>query len=303
MEKSKVSVILPSYNEAEILGDVLKELIDSFKTWDIESPELIVVNDGSKDATAQIASRFKEVHLINHRKNKGYGAAIRTGMREAKGDILVWYDSDGQHRPEDLYKVIKKMQDEDLDYCIGIRDKDSYQDKTRVLGKKVLKWILTLITKEQLGDFNSGLRAFKRKVIMPYISLLPDAFGASTVTTFLMLEQAYIGGEVDITVRKRQGKSSVRQIRDGLRTIGLILQVIILFKPMRVFGKCGLMMLLAGGLYGIVRAIQWGSGIPILASILIIFGLQLVCFGVLAEQLSKMRMQEYENRYTYPKTE
>ena len=297
MEKSKVSVILPAYNEEAILGNVLTELLESFKTWDIERPQLIVVNDGSKDATGQIASGFKEVHVINHRKNKGYGASIRSGMREAKGDILVWYDSDGQHRPEDLYKVIQKMQDEKSDYCIGIRDKNSYQDKTRLVGKKVLKWILTLITKERLRDYNSGLRAFRREVIMPYISLLPDTFGASTVTTLLMMEQEYVGSEVSITVRKRKGKSSVRQIRDGFRTIGLILQVIILFKPMRIFGKGGFLMLLIGALYGIIRAIQWANGIPILASILVIFGLQLICFGVLADQLSKMRMQDFENRY------
>lgn len=241
------------------------------------------------------------MRLINHRKNKGYGAAIKTGIRESRGDLIVWYDADGQHRPEDLYKLIAKMQEEDLDYCIGIRGGDSYEDRNRRFGKKILKSFLNFVVKEELKDFNSGMRGFKRSVIMPYLSLLPDAFGASTVTTLLMLEQEYYGGEVDITVRKRTGKSSVRQIRDGFRTIGLILQIIVLFQPMRILGKAGLAMCGVGALYGILRAFQWSNGVPILASILIIFGFQLICFGVLSDQISKMRKQEYEKNFIYPK--
>ncbi len=115
-----------------------------------------------------------------------------------------------------------------------------------------------------------------------------------------MLERDYKGGEVSITVRKREGKSSVKQIRDGFRTLALIFQVIILFQPMRIFGKCGLAMCAVGIIYGIIRAIQWSSGIPILASILIIFGFQLICFGILSDQISKIRKQEYEKHYIYP---
>ncbi|MDE6202830.1 MAG: glycosyltransferase family 2 protein, partial [Lachnospiraceae bacterium] len=240
MSENSVSIIVPAYNEEAAIGAVLAELQEHIGKWDMEDVEIVVINDGSTDQTAQIVSGFSQVRLINHRKNKGYGSAVKTGIRESSGNIIIWYDADGQHRPEDVLKIINKMQEEELDYCIGIRDGNSYVDKSRSFGKKVLKGILNFITKEELRDFNSGMRGFKREIIMSHLSLLPDTFGASTVTTLLMLEQEYRGGEVDITVRKREGKSSVRQVRDGCRTIALIFQIIILFQPMRVFGKGGL---------------------------------------------------------------
>lgn len=301
MESKSVSIIIPAYNEAAAIGMVLSELLSETAKWEGETVEIVVINDGSSDETAQIVGAVEGVRLINHRKNKGYGAALKTGIREATGDIIAWYDADGQHRPEDLLKVITKMNEEDLDYCIGIRDKDSYEEKSRRFGKNVLKRILCFITKEELKDFNSGMRAFKKEVILPYLSLLPDTFGASTVTTLLMLEQEFYGGEVNITARKRTGKSSVKQVRDGFRTIALILQIIILFQPMRILGKCGIIMCAAGGLYGIWRAVQWSNGIPTLASILIVFGFQLICFGVLSDQISKICKQVYEKRYINPK--
>ena len=301
MQSSTVSVIIPAYNEEAAIGNVLRELTRGGINEKNDNFEIIVINDGSSDHTADIVKEFSQVRLINHRKNKGYGAAIKTGIRESRGDLIVWYDADGQHRPEDLFKLIDKMEEEDLDYCIGIRGGDSYEDRNRRFGKKILKLFLNFVVKEELKDFNSGMRGFKRNVIMPYLSLLPDAFGASTVTTLLMLEQENYGGEVDITVRKRTGKSSVKQIRDGFRTIGLILQIIILFQPMRILGKSGLAMCGVGALYGILRAFQWSNGVPILASILVIFGFQLICFGVLSDQISKMRKQEYEKNFIYPK--
>lgn len=300
MKNSSVSVIIPAYNEEAAIEMVLSELLEAIDKWEMDNIEVIVVNDGSSDNTAMSVSKFFKVRLINHRKNKGYGAAVKTGIREATGDIVVWYDADGQHRPEDLLKLITKMKEEDLDYCIGIRDSNSYEEKSRKFGKKVLKSILCFITKEELRDFNSGMRGFKKNLITAYLSILPDTFGASTVTTLLMLEREYKGGEVSITVRKREGKSSVKQVRDGFRTIALIFQVIILFQPMRIFGKCGLAMCGVGIVYGIIRAVQWSSGIPILASILIIFGFQLICFGILSDQISRIRKQEYEKHYIYP---
>lgn len=301
MNNDRVSIIIPAYNEAAAIEMVLKELLLETAKWEEEMVEIVVVNDGSSDETAKIVDNIEGVRLINHRKNKGYGAALKTGIKEAHGDIIAWYDADGQHRPEDLRKIISKMEAENLDYCIGIRDKDSYEEKSRRIGKKILKCILHLITREELKDFNSGMRGFRKEVILPYLPLLPNTFGASTVTTLLMLEQEYNGGEVSITALKRKGKSSVKQIRDGFRTIALILQVILLFQPMRILGKTGIIMCVAGGIYGIFRALQWSSGIPTLASILIIFGFQLICFGVLSDQISKICKQVYEQRYIYPK--
>ena len=139
MKKTKILLIIPAYNEAEAIEMVLKELLLETAKWEEEMVEIVVVNDGSSDETAKIVDNIEGVRLINHRRNKGYGAALKTGIKEAHGDIIAWYDADGQHRPEDLRKVISKMKAENLDYCIGIRDKDSYEEKSRRLGKKILK--------------------------------------------------------------------------------------------------------------------------------------------------------------------
>lgn len=295
-ENKKVSIIIPAYNESTGIAKMLKELIAYV---DMNETEIIVIDDGSTDNTADIVCGFPEVKLIGHNENKGYGTAIKTGVRNSKGEIIVWYDSDGQHRPEDLEKVVNEIKKNDLDYCIGVRGKDSYVDKSRILGMAILRLFLRITSHRQVTDFNSGLRGFKRGVLVKYLSFLPKRFGASTVTTMLMQEEDYIGCEVPITARKRVGKSSVKQIRDGFRTMGLILNIILLFHPMRVFGGLGTIMVLAGASYGIVRALMWNAGLPVLAAVLILFGVQLFCFGLLSHQISCMRRDRNENPDIY----
>ena len=186
--------------------------------------------------------------------------------------------------------------DDDLDYVIGVRGKDSFVDKSRVLGKSVLKSFVNMMAKEPMGDFNSGLRAFKREVFMRYISLLPNRFGASTVTTFIMQERYYAGAEVPIVVRERIGKSTVKQVRDGMRTISLIMNIIILFRPKEVFGGMGIFAILVGSIYGIYRAIVQGMGVPTLAAIVILFGIQILFFGIFSAQISQLRIERFDDK-------
>lgn len=287
----KISVIIPAYNEGQGIAAVLEELTACV---DMAETEIIVVDDGSSDDTAEKAA-VSGVRLIRHRRNLGYGSAIRTGVQAAKGDFVAWYDADGQHRPEDLVRVLEELREQDLDYCVGVRGKDSYEDRSRAFGKFILRQFLRVCARQEPSDFNSGLRAFRRSVLLRYLPLLPKGFGASTVTTLLMQEEGYLGREVPITVRKRVGKSSVNQLRDGMRTILLILNVILLFHPMRVFGNCGAVLILGGALYGCVSALNWGGGLPVLAAVLILFGFQLLCFGLLSLQIGQMRRMRLED--------
>lgn len=288
---SNVSIIIPTYNEAEGIENTLKELLS---TEGLEEAEIIVVDDGSRDNTYNIVEHLNTVKLLRHRVNRGYGSAIVTGVKACTRDIIVWYDSDGQHRPEDLKKVVSELITKDYDYCIGVRNETSYIDKSRTFGKWILKKIVKMMSTGEETDFNSGLRAFKKTVIEKYLSLLPERFGASTVTTLLMQERSYYGGSVSINVRKRVGKSSVHQLKDGMRTIGLICNVVILFRPMKVFGTLGTIFILLGSIYGIAEALIYGLGVPILAAIVIIFGLQILLFGISVAQTSKMRKENLE---------
>ena len=287
----KTTIIIPAYNEAAGIKDTLVELAGYVP----KEYEILVVDDGSADNTFDIVSGlgYPNIRCIRHKKNRGYGSAIKTGCRNASGDIVVWYDADGQHRPEDLMAVVHKLEAENLDYCIGVRKKESHCDRNRKLGKYVLGKIVNLLAKEPVADFNSGMRAFKRTVLMKYLALLPQRFGASTVTTFIMQETECVGGECEILVRKRVGKSTVKPLRDGMRTLMLIMNIIILFRPKEVFGTVGVISVLIGVLYGVVNALAEGMGIPVLAAVICIFGIQTFFFGIISAQISQLRLEHY----------
>lgn len=287
-----VSVIIPAYNEAQAIGETLRELSQGLASCEF-AYEILVINDGSADDTESIVRGMEDEHIrcISHRLNKGYGSAIVTGVKNAKGEIVIWYDADGQHRPEDLIRVINKMEEENLDYCIGVRSSTSYQVKNRVFGKYILKKIVNLLAREPMQDFNSGMRAFKREVLLKYITLLPKRFGASTISSFIMQEAGnYAGGEVTIEVRSRTGKSTVKPLRDGMRTLMLIMDIILLFRPAEVFGSIGIFFIVIGVVYGVALAILEGLGIPVLSAILCMGGIQTVFMGIMLSQISRLRL-------------
>lgn len=292
-----VSVIIPAYNEAQAIGDTLRELSEGLSACEF-SYEVLVINDGSSDDTESIVRKMENerIRCISHRINRGYGSAIVTGVKNAKGEIVIWYDADGQHRPEDLIRVINKMEEENLDYCIGVRSSTSYQVKNRVFGKYILKKIVNLLAREPMQDFNSGMRAFKREVLLKYVALLPKRFGASTISSFIMQEAGnYAGGEVTIEVRSRTGKSTVKPLRDGMRTLMLIMDIILLFRPAEVFGSIGIFFIVIGVVYGVALAVLEGLGIPVLSAILCMGGIQTVFLGIILSQISRLRLDNLDN--------
>lgn len=241
-----------------------------------------------------MAARFDRVRLIQHPVNRGYGAALVTGMQSATRDYVLWMDSDGQHRVADLVAVARRLVEGNLDYCIGVRDASSYRDPRRALGKWVLRQVVRLAAGRSVGDFNSGLRGFRRSVIRKYLHLLPKGFGASTTTTLIMLERNCHGGEAPISVRPRIGKSSVKQVRDGLRTLTLILRIFLLFKPLHFFGAMGLAMTVTGLGYGLWSAFVEGQGFPVLGAVVFLSGVQTIFLGLVLDQISAMRRERFE---------
>lgn len=288
---SSVSIVIPAYNECQGILATLEALCAEDA---LTESQLILVDDGSTDETADLVGRFERVRLVRHTMNKGYGAALTTGMHAATRDFVVWMDSDGQHRVHDLLAVARCLVEQDLDYCIGVRDATSYQDPRRVAGKWVLRQVVRLAAGRAVPDFNSGLRGFRRSVIRKYLHLLPKGFGASTTTTLIMLERNYLGGAVSICVRPRIGKSSVKQVRDGLRTLALILRIFLLFKPLHFFGAIGLVMTVAGLGYGVWTAVSEGLGFPVLGAVVLLSGLQTIFMGLIMDQIAAMRRERFE---------
>jgi glycosyltransferase involved in cell wall biosynthesis len=286
----RFSILLPAFNEEEGIAAVLRELRAALP----KEAEIIVVDDGSTDATAARAAAVKGVLLVRHPANRGYGAALVTGMRAARGEYVCWYDADGQHRPPDALAVCRALADDGLDYCVGVRGADSHADRRRKLGKWVLGVVVRFIAGRPVADYNSGLRGFRREVILRYAHLLPKRFGASTVSTLLMLERGYRGKDIPIVVRPRVGKSSVRQLRDGTRTLFLLLQLILLFNPLRFYGGLGLFLMAGGLIYGLYRAYADRLGFPVLGALVVILGIQCLVFGLLADQISALRRERFE---------
>ncbi len=284
------SIIIPAFNEEAGIGEILEQLDCQPHLADAE---VIVVDDGSSDRTCQIAAAFSGVKVIQHPFNRGYGSAICTGARASKGEYILWFDSDGQHRVEDLLLVCDALRDRQVEYCVGVRENGSYQDPNRKLGKWLLRQVVNFSVGQMVPDFNSGLRGFRRDILLRYLHLLPKGFGASTLTTLLMIEGNHYGATVPIQVQQRVGKSAVKQVRDGLRTLHIILHIVLLFKPLKFFGILGAALITLGLAYGFVKAEINHLGFPVFASLLIILGVQSFFFGLLCDQISALRRERF----------
>ena len=214
-------------------------------------------------------------------------------MRAADTPFVAMYDADGQHRPEDLLKVMSIARHSDL--VIGARDNNSSSQLDRRPGKWVLARVANLMTGRKISDLNSGMRMIRRDVILRYLHLLPNGFSASTTTTICMVQRGYDVLFEPITTRKRSGgKSTVKKFRDGTNTIRLMVRLIILFNPERFFLPPALFLIVLGSVYGLYKAMVQSQGIPVLAVLVVVTGLITGMFGLLAQQISTLRLEMFE---------
>lgn len=225
------SIVIPAYNEAKCLKEVLTSLRDFLSKKNIDA-EIIVIDDGSTDDTAKIAASVDGVRLLSHPYNKGYGAALKTGIREAKNDWCVTYDSDGQHTP-DLLPLLFPHCHAPNNMVVGKRE--SYQGPwIRRPGKWLLSRTADWLTGVKIPDLNSGLRAFHRSDFLKYMHLFPSGFSLSTTSTVCFFRAGLNVVYVPVRIQKRVGKSTVKA-SDAPRTFMLILRLIMLFSPLRIF--------------------------------------------------------------------
>ncbi|MBN2010071.1 glycosyltransferase [candidate division KSB1 bacterium] len=280
-----VSIVIPAYNESEAIGNVLDTLLQGSEELNVE---IIVVNDGSNDATSEIVKQFP-VRLINHDRNIGYGAALKTGIQNSQGSHVLICDADSQHRVDDIIKMIKLTNQYDV--IISKRIKGSHQKRDRIIGKFIIKSIANLLTGIRIPDINSGLRAFKKSIILKYLHLLPNGFSASTTSTLIMLERGYRIHWLPIHTMPRVGKSSVKQFRHGSQTILLITRMITLFNPMKIFLPISFML----GAFGVIwSAIFWRGGFSTLGSLCLLSSITIFFFGILCDHLSQLRLERFE---------
>ncbi|MCC5945679.1 MAG: glycosyltransferase family 2 protein [Bernardetiaceae bacterium] len=279
----KYTVVIPAFNE----GDVIEKVLEPLKK--LENLEIIVIDDGSSDDTAEKA-RAMGVRVISHPVNRGYGAALKTGMKAAETEFVATYDGDGQHRLEDIKKLMEIAPDYDM--VVGARGKDSHRPLMRRPGKAVLAWLVNMLSKRKIPDFNSGLRVFRTAVIRKYLHLMPDGFSLSTTSTVALNSMGYGVKYVPIQVLKREGrKSSVKMARDGMRTIMLIINLTVLFNPMRIFLPVSFVCFALSFLYFVLYAFLIRIHVTASMTLLFVTGMLIFFLGIVCEQISAIRRE------------
>jgi len=283
----KLTIIVPAFNEEKVIKETLERVLPITKMNDWQ---LMVINDGSTDKTKSIVEEIANVILINHPYNKGYGAALKTGIKAAKTEYIALYDADGQHNPNDLINIWNNI--DVYDMLIGERGKDSHQDWIRKPGKWVLSKVANFLTGRKIPDLNSGLRVIKKDVIIKLLHLFPDGFSFSTTSSIAFMNLGFNVGYFPIKVNKRVGVSSVKQLKHGSNTLLLILRLIVLFNPLKVFIPVSLMLFSIGLIYEIFFGIIFlPHGVKLIpaAFLMILMGILIFFFGLVVDQISEMR--------------
>jgi len=282
--ETEITVIIPAYNEEKGIGEVIDKIKEAMENAKVNH-EIIVVNDGSTDETAAIV-KGKSVKLVQHPYNKGYGAALKTGVKNAKGNIVLFMDADAQQNADDIPRLLEPMKEYDM--VVGKRTKGSKIPLLRRLGKFILSVLANYLAGQKIPDLNSGFRAIKKEIVMKYMGILPDTFSFTTTITLATIKEGYNLKYVPIETGERVGSSKVKLFRDGSRFVMLILRTVALFDPLKVFLPVSIVLFLAGFSYLVYNLIFY-LNVPDTSVLLIVSSLILFFFGLLADQLSLMR--------------
>ena len=279
----EVSIIIPVFNEAERL----LELVKSIHALELKNSEIIVIDDGSTDGSADVAMTGG-ANVIRHPYNVGNGAAIKTGIRAARGRLLVLMDGDGQHKPQDISRLLTESRDYHM--VVGARAKGSKLRFHRYVANVVYNILASYVTRFKVKDLTSGFRVLARSDALRFIDLLPNTFSYPTTLTLAFLRSGLTVKYVPIQTLYRAGQSKISLITDGIRFLLIITKIATLFSPFRVFLPVSLFFFL-GGLtnYAYTYLTQYrftNMSVFLLTTAVIIFML-----GLISEQIALLRME------------
>jgi glycosyltransferase involved in cell wall biosynthesis len=278
-----VTIIIPAYNEEKGIAAVLDNVTSLGGTF-----EIIIVDDGSSDSTADIVKNYSHVRFIRHEHNMGYGAALKTGIQSASTDTVVIMDADGTYPHESIPDLIKTMHDGKYAMVVGARTGKNVKIP---LIRKPAKWFINKLANYLSGmkipDLNSGLRIMKKTIIERFLHFLPSGFSFTTTITLAMLVNSFPVKYVPITYAKREGKSKIRPIRDTLNFIQLIIRTVLYFNPLKVFVPLSIslvilaVLVLAGSWFYLGKAMDVTFGVIVMTSVMVL------AIGMLADLIDK----------------
>ena len=279
-----VSIVIPAKNEAQNLESLLPRLVNEG-----EYMECIVVDDGSTDETVEVCKKH-EVKVISNPYSKGNGAAIKTGAKAARGDIIVFMDGDGQHRPDDIPRMLE-MVGQGYDMVVGARSRKSQADSYRAMGNGIYNRLASWMTGQQVDDLTSGFRAVKAKRFKEFLYLLPNGFSYPTTITMAFFRSGYSVGYVPIETERRLGDSHINLVKDGIRFLIIIFRVGTLYSPLKVFFPASAGFFLTGVCYYLYTYISNGR-FTNMGAVLFMTAVLVFLIGLVSEQVTTLMYQD-----------
>ncbi len=283
MAESDVSVIIPACNEAQSIGTLVRKIRSLHPGY-----EIIVVNDGSSDDTAEVA-RGAGAIVYSHPYNVGNGAAVKSGIRIASGEILVLMDGDGQHEPEDIARMVELFPEYDM--VVGARPAGHQSSFLRGLGNRMLNRLASYVAKFPIQDLTSGFRGVKANVARTFLYLLPNTYSYPTSLTLGVLREGWCVKYLSIMAHARKkGKSQIRLIRDGAKFIMIITKICTLYSPLRIFLPVSFFTFLLGLGYYIFTFVTTGR-FTNMSALLLTTSVIIFMMGLVSEQITQMRFE------------
>ena len=287
MNETRVSIIIPAYNEAQTIGDLVTEISNLYPDF-----EIIVVNDGSTDDTAAVAEAAGAI-VYNHPYNIGNGAAVKSGIRIATGDVFVFMDGDGQHDPKDIAKLLEYFPE--FDMVVGARLKGHQASWGRALANRVYNWFASYVVNFRVQDLTSGFRAVKSDIARNYLYLLPNTYSYPSTITLCVLRTGRSVRYVPVNAKRRkEGKSKIKIFPDGIRFFLIITRICTLYSPFRVFLPVSFVTFCVGLGYYLYTLFALGR-FTNMSALLFTTSVIIFMIGLVSEQISQMRFDRREH--------
>jgi glycosyltransferase involved in cell wall biosynthesis len=284
-DPSQTSVVIPAFNEGHSIGAVITALRQA-AAWH----EVILVDDGSTDDTAAQAQAAGAL-VVRHPYNKGNGAAVKSGIRQATGEYILIMDADGQHQPADAQRLVSRLDNYDL--VVGARAPATQASGTRRAGNALLNWLASYLTGRPIPDLTSGFRAARRAQLREFLYLLPNGFSTPTTTTMAFIKAGYNVLFEPIEARQRVGKAKIKLAKDGARFVIILLKVVTIFSPLAIFLPVSAVSFAIGLVYGVWTAATQHK-IPNGAVLFLMFAAVVFLVGLVSEQISALRAEGRE---------